>query len=120
MNSESFDTLIVAASEESFDAYFMLGRRWFGVRVDSRKVPSLKWLAVYRGSPVSAITHYAAVNGVKEDPRTGRLIFDLDEARELIRPVGMSSSRPIPIQGQRYIRLELLLKANDIGDLLKK
>jgi hypothetical protein len=41
MALELFDTIILAASEENFDGIFMIERRWYGVRVDSRRAASL-------------------------------------------------------------------------------
>lgn len=118
MSLELFDTIILAASEENFDGIFMIERRWYGVRVDSRKATSLKWLAIYRSAPVSAVTHYAPIAGISEDPRTGRMNFDLGEPKELRRHIKISTSRPVPIQGQRYVSIERLLAAKDVGDLL--
>lgn len=113
------DTLLVASSEENFQTLFMRKRRWHGVRVDRRRAESLKWLALYRSTPVSAITHYAAIVGSYEDSTTGRFVFELSEPTPLPRAIGAGIRRPIPIQGQRYVFLDQLLSANEIADLLE-
>jgi hypothetical protein len=46
------------------------------------------------------------------------MIFDLGEPKELQRHIKISTSRPVPIQGQRYVPIERLLAAKDVGDLL--
>jgi hypothetical protein len=115
----TFDTLLVASSEENFQTLFLSERRWHGARVDRRRAGCLKWLAVYRRAPTSAITHYAEILSSHEDPMTGRRSFELNEPIALARAVGSGRSRSVPIQGQRYVFLENLFKAGEIIDLLE-
>lgn len=120
MNPTQFDTLLVASSEENFAQVFLRERRWYGVRIHHLRLPSLKWIAIYRRAPTSAITHYAAIVDATEDASTGRYHISLDRIAELRRPVPMRGEKRTPIQGQRYVTLQSILDAREVAELLSQ
>jgi hypothetical protein len=72
------DTIIVPAREESFKRTFLAENRWHHVRIHPRMLPRIKYIAVYRSAPISAITHVALVRDIArcvnagEDSRQNR------------------------------------------------
>jgi hypothetical protein len=118
MDTTQYNTLLVASSNENFAQVFLVEKRWYGVRIGQRRLSNLKWIALYRRSPVSAITHYAAIVEAREDPATGRYRISVDQVVELARPVPMRGDRCTPIQGQRYVQLKSILEAREVADLL--
>lgn len=53
------DTVVVPAREGGFKEVFLGQDRWYAVRIHPSMISQLKYVAVYRKAPLSAITHYA-------------------------------------------------------------
>jgi len=92
----------------------------------------IDYLGIYRGKPVSAITHYAPIKEVIQDADIDgkyRLVAFGDKARisgtkvllgdlkELEEPVKAGKKRGGGIQGFYYTRLEYIKKASTIPEL---
>lgn len=54
---DSFDTIVVPARKEGFEARFINEHCWFAIRIQARHIPRLKYIAAYQVVPVGAITH---------------------------------------------------------------
>lgn len=108
------DTIIIAAKEDTFNDVFVQQRCWYPMRLGDEKLGLLQWIAAYRVSPVSAITHVARICGIERYMDTGRYKILFDPPTELEMPVQSSSGA---IQGHRYTELQRLLKARTVDDL---
>jgi len=121
-------TLVVSVDDYSFE---QARERSFYAFPASYSRDRCEFVAFYRGLPVQAITHYAKVEEVLEDPefltQIDRIqmfpdridepatVFLLDE---LIRLDGPVESDGQWIQGAMYRNLDQVLSANFISDLL--
>ena len=71
------DVVIVPAQEEGFKAVFMGEKRWRAIHIAGGKLQRIRYIAVYQTKPVSAVTHYAAVEKIEPYGEGGKyqLIF---------------------------------------------
>lgn len=111
------DMLIVGAIEASFLRHFIEEKSWYPVRIDSRRVDALKWIAVYQSSPVSAITHVARIVRIRPYLSTGRYQVDFGEPEELGSPIRLDPDAKSGFQGQRYSWMRRISSAKIVSDL---
>lgn len=113
----NYDTVIVPAKEEGFQRVFIGEHRWPLLRLGSDARQRLKWIAVYRSSPISAVTHYAEI--LKFVPQEAeRWIVETGDPHE-IEPVRFISDGSAPnVQTPRFARLDRLLQAKCLNPLL--
>ena len=108
------DTLVVPAHPKGFREVFLEKRKWQNVKIDKRRMFSLKFIAVYQTAPVSAITHYAEIERLEPTQRVGRFDALLRGEPIEISPVRYTNADICAVQGPRYTRLELLLAASHL------
>ncbi len=111
------DTIVIAAREDSFQKVFMTECCWYPVRIDDKRLPALRWIAVYRGIPTSAITHYAQILRIEKFEETGRYRIVFDNPASLQNLVVLGKSKKSSMQGQRYTTLTKLLASSEVSDL---
>jgi hypothetical protein len=111
------DTIIVAALEESFNTVFLGERSWYPIRLGEERKRAIKWIAVYCGQPVSAITCYARIESIDEYLETGRYKILFGEPLQLEHPIGSGKPNSQAIQGHRYTTLAKLISAKVLDDL---
>ncbi|SEB02247.1 hypothetical protein [Paenibacillus sp. 276b] len=110
---------IFTARNEGFEQVFLKKQQWYSVRIAEWRIPTLEYVACYRGAPYSGITHYAKVKDIKPYPNTNKYIIFFDGPPvELEKKIGLGSTPVIEVRGKvRYSSFDLLLKANEISDL---
>ena len=59
------DTVIVPAQSEGFEKVFLGEDCWYAIRISGGMLDKIKYIAAYQTQPVSAITHYAAVDRIE-------------------------------------------------------
>src|SRR5689334_4380331 len=113
----NFDTIIVPAREDGFQRVFMGRHEWPRLRLSSESRCRLKWIAVYRTAPLSAVTHYAqVVEFVPEDSE--HWTAKITDPRE-VEPIPLVRDGSAPnVQTPRFTRLDRLLKATCLNPLL--
>ena len=111
------DMLIVGATEDSFLKHFVEERSWYPVRINFRRIDSLKWIAVYVSRPVSAITHVSRIVRISPYLDTARYQVDFDDPEELACPVRLDPDSTSGFQGQRYSWIQRIRSAKFISDL---
>ncbi len=112
------DTIVCAAKDEGFESAYMKQYAWWAIRIREWKIPHIKYLAVYRVAPISAITHYAEVERIEPfgDEGKYKLVFKGKPSKlERIVPLGMK--RNIKPQGPKYTSLDRIMNANTLDDL---
>jgi hypothetical protein len=137
-NEEKFDTIVCPGGKEGVEDCFFGKNKWRWVRVDPRKLDSVKYVAIYetvldaennnatggRGEVIA----YAPVLGYHKYGEDGdedggnraaedKYCFDLGEIVRLERPI---SSDGLSLRNLRYTRLEDLLKALSLAELFKR
>lgn len=84
------DTIVVPARDDGFQEIFLGQNRWHAVRIHGSMRPQIKYVAVYRVAPTSAITHVATVKTIEPWKGTGKFALEFRRLR-----TGVANSRPI-------------------------
>jgi hypothetical protein len=108
-------TIIVSAREDTFRARFLEARAWWAVPIAGGRLDKVRFIAVYRSAPVSAITHYAPVKSIEPSGEPGKFRLNFAEPAIEIGPVKRGDAAPI--LGPRYTTLGLLQSAATLSDL---
>lgn len=119
-NNEDFDTVVYPGYIDGFEQAFKGECRWYYVRIKKEKIPKVKYIAIYLGSPISAITHYAKVLNYQESKRyPGRYFVNIDgnEIHKLPHPIQLGDCSPAATRAPKYTTLEQLKKATTFSDL---
>jgi len=109
--------------------------RWEAVGIDERKVPGIKYFALYVASPVSKVQYFAQVSRIvnMSDPEFMRvygsskpssndegnkaILFEEGSLVELSDPIPSTPGTGGGIQGIRYSSLSNFIKARNVKDL---
>ena len=88
-----------------------------GLRIAGGMLDKLKYIAVYRTAPTSAITHWAEIKQIEPygEGNAYRLIFK-GPAKEFKRQIGIKSRKYAP-QNSRYTNFQKLKEAKDVSEL---
>lgn len=117
-DADEIDTIVCPAREDGFNEAFLADRKWWAIRINSTMIPQLKYIAMYRVSPISAITHYGKITSIKPYRDSGKYIVELDGNPKKIRPIKLEPRAKIKApQAPRYTKFSLLRKAKTLGDI---
>ncbi len=121
----SFDTVVCPARDDGFASAFLGQRAWWAIRIGDASLPKIKYVAMYRVAPLSAITHYGEVAKIEPylggDAGEGKYKLLLKgEPVELPHPVGLGTNIHSKPQGPRYALLADILAAKTLADVFKK
>jgi len=117
-----FDTVILASKDRGFEETF-LGENeapcWYPCRISDARENNLKYIAIYRGEPISAITHYAKIREFVYDEEEGYKVchFDGDPIELPHKIVLRKNKDSCFFVGTKYTSLESLLNASYTDEL---
>lgn len=111
------DTLVVPAQEDGFREVFLGEQCWYYVRLAEKKIEDIRFVAAYRGQPVSAITHIAPVERIEKFGDVGKYRIVFSAPAEEIRHIPFGKAKAGAMQGPRYANREQLLAAQSIKDV---
>ena len=119
---EKFDTVIFSAHDDQIfrDAFFGEGGTlwWPDCNINSDRAKHIKYIAIYRGVPTSAITHYAKVKMDGFKTENGKKNFYLEcSPIELPHKITIGSKPSCFFNGAKYTTLESLLNATKADEL---
>ncbi len=116
-SKSALNTIIVPAKEDGFREVFLGEDSWYAIRIAGGKLDQIKYIASYRSSPISAVTHIAEVDRIEPYGEEGKykLIFT-GKAVELGTPVKFDLS-PGAMQSPRYANKERLEKADNLSEV---
>jgi hypothetical protein len=118
VDTGEIDTVVVPAREDGFQETFIGENRWHAIRVHGTMRPQIKYIAVYRIRPISAITHIASVASIEPWKDTGKYIVNFTEAAKEIGPIPVAKGgRVKPLQNLRYTSRQRLENAKTLDDL---
>lgn len=118
MDPSEVDTLVVPAREDGFQEVFLSENRWYAIRIHGTMRPQIKFIAAYRVSPVSAITHISPVRSIEPWKDTGKFVVNFSEPAKEIRPISLvKGGRVKALQSLRYTTKEKLESAKTLEDL---
>jgi hypothetical protein len=109
------DTVVVPAREDGFKEVFLGENRWYAVRIHPSMTSQLKYVAVYRKAPISAITHYAPIRSIEPWQNTGKVVINFAEPARETKPLKLTKGgRVRQLQGLRYTNFETLTNATSL------
>lgn len=118
LDPAEIDTVVVPAHDDGFQATFLGENRWYSIRLHSSMIPRIKYIAVYRVRPVSAITHIAPVESIEPWKDTGKYVVNFLEPAEEIGPIELvRNGRVNALQNLRYTTRERLLNSGNLDDV---
>lgn len=113
-----WDTLVCAAKEEGFKRAFLGQKAWWAVRLNSKTIPFIKYIAIYQVAPESQITYYGKVGKIEPFENTEKYKIYLEgEPIRLEKPVGLGKNPYLKPQGPKYTKLSTILKAITLDDI---
>ncbi len=111
------DTIVVPARDEGFQEEVLGQHRWHHVRIHSSIIPKLKYVAIYRVLPISAITHLAPVRSIEPWQTTGYYVLNFAEPAQPIGPLKLVPGGKVKtFQSARYTSHERLTNAKTLDE----
>lgn len=119
--SEKYDTVILSSTGRGFEETF-LGENepmcWYPCRISESREQNLKYIAIYRGQPTSAITHYAKIKEFKHNhERNCKVCYFDNEPIELPNKIHLGNKDSCYFIGAKYTTLESLLNSTKADEL---
>lgn len=116
-----FDTVIFSSKGSGFQETF-LGEKeekcWYPCKVSKEREENLKYIAIYRGQPESAITHYAKIDRIVCDSKKGcKVCYFKGEPIKLPNRITLGEKESCFFVGTKYTNLENLLNAKNAHDI---
>jgi hypothetical protein len=118
--SESFDTVVVPAREEGFKKVFLGENCWFSIRINSKHIPKLKYIAAYQVAPIAALTHIAEIASIVPYENTGKYLVKFKTGATKIEPITRPDDSKITMQAPRYALRANILKATNLDKIWQK
>jgi len=123
--SLNYDTVVLSSSGTGFEEVFLgqdndNGEKcWYPCRISDARQTNLKYIAIYRGQPISAITHYAKINKIVFDHEKECKVCYFDgEPQELPNSIDLGCKDSCFFVGAKYTKLEHLLNAKTATDII--
>ena len=117
LDVSDIDTVVVPARDEGFEQVFMGEDRWYKVRIHGSMIPKLKYVAVYRVAPTSAITHVAPISSIEPWQDTDKKVVNFAEPAQKVGPMRLvSKSKVKALQHLRYTSYERLIHAKTLDE----
>lgn len=120
-DEDSFDTVIFPAQMgEEYRRAFFEDLEWRYVRIAKNRIPYIKYIALYVGTPQSAICHYAKVapGGFIYVESEGKYKIRLDgDPIPLPHPIPLGSASPMAVRSPKYTTVQKLFSANEFREL---
>lgn len=118
---ERYDTVIFSSSGTGFEETF-LGESepacWYPCKVSENREHNLKYIAIYRGKPVSAITHYAKIKEFQYDQEENcKICYFEGSPIELPNKIKLGAKDSCFFVGTKYTSLESLLNATTAEEI---
>lgn len=117
-----YDTIILPAHQDGFIETFIGESKWYPIRANDYKIRRMKYVAIYVGTPVSAITHYGKIKdgGILYDDSSERYTILLDDsAIPLPHTIPLGNINAAATRSPRYVKLDTLLNAETYEDLTR-
>lgn len=108
------NTVIVPAEEEGFQEAFINQSCWYAISIGINMLDKLKYIAVYRKSPIKAITHIAEISYIDVYEDTGKYIIYFKKPAEQLKnpiPLNPKNTNKAP-QSRVYTNINKILNAN--------
>lgn len=114
------DTIIVPTGKtgQGFEEVFIDQNCWYWVRLSEEKRKTLRYIAAYRPSPESAISHVAEIDSIEPYGPEGRYKINFKGNAKSISPIPFGTAKSGAMQGPRFCNWNELQKCEDLGKIL--
>ena len=116
------NTVILSSVDRGFEETFMGEAEipcWYPCRCSAERISNLKYIAVYRGAPVSAITHYAKVKEITYSKEKKCNVCYFEGAPiKLPHDIVLGSKSGCFFRGAKYTSIESLLNATTADNII--
>ena len=109
-----FDTIVVPAQEEGFQAEFINRNCWYAIRINAKHIDKLKYIAAYRVAPTKAITHIAEIATIEPYQDTGKYMVKFKGLAQTVGPIPRLENDVANMQSPRYALKSKLLAAKHL------
>jgi|SaaInlLV_10m_DNA_2_1039722.scaffolds.fasta_scaffold76069_2 hypothetical protein len=114
------DTIIVPARRFSFRDIFLGENRWYAIRLGEKRIPLLKYIAVYQVGPISAITHFAKIESIKKWKYSGRYVINFGGDAIEIGPIKLTpGGKTRSFQNTRFTTSKRLFESKDLDEVFR-
>lgn len=120
LKPEELNTVVVPAREDGFEEEVIDKNRWYAIRIHASMLDKLKYIAIYRIAPVSAITHYAEIASIDKWEDTNKYILYFKESAKTIGPIPLDKEmgkKGLAPQAPRYTSMDKLIKAKKLSQV---
>lgn len=117
-DNKKYDLAIMPATNDSFNNFFLGEHKWINIRMAEYRIDNIKYIALYRGKPFSAITHYAEVISISSSDLNNKRVVEIKEPIELKDYIVLGNINVNNVRKIFYTTLEKLLKAKEIRDII--
>jgi len=112
------NTIICPAREDGFQETFIGENCWYYIRLSKKRIDDIRFIAIYRTRPTSAITHYAVVEKIEPHKKSGKyIVYFKGKPRKLRQPITVDEALPRHIQGPILTSWKKFRAAKTINDL---
>ncbi|MFR1380586.1 MAG: hypothetical protein ACLSTJ_16710 [Clostridium neonatale] len=118
-NDVGYDTAVFPATNSNFGKVFIGEKKWYYVRIAAYRVENIEYVALYRGAPVSAITHYAKVIKISEPNEDNKRLINLEEPIALAKPIKLGDIHVNNVRKLFYTTLQKLQNSDTVKELLE-
>ena len=121
VRAEKYDTVILSSRGRGFEETFMGEKEspcWYPCNIRDSREPNLKFIAIYRGKPVSSITHYAKIKEFRYDEEKKCKVCYFDgPAIALPEKVTLGTKDNCFFIGPKYTSIDSLLNAKRADEI---
>lgn len=115
---EDIDTIVVPAQEEGFQNAFIKSNAWWQIRISVSMLDKIKYIAAYRTSPISAITHIAEVQKIEKYKNTNKYILYFKDSAKEIKHIELDKNKKgLAPQAPRYTSYTKLMAAKTLSEV---
>jgi hypothetical protein len=118
IKTDDVDTIVVSVKGENFENFFMKDKLWYAILISPFRLKTIKYIAVYRTAPISAITHYGEIARIEKWKDTSKYIVYLKgnpiQIETIILDKNKKGAAP---RGPRYTSLNRLLNARVLSEV---
>lgn len=111
-----FDTIVCPSRIEG-KSVFLNEKKWYYVKISEKRKPFIKYICIYFGEPVSAITHYAKVKNIEEFENGKNVIYLDGDPIKLENKIPLGNINAMAVRNTKFTTLKKVLSAKEYSDL---